>query len=125
MSTHHTEIGKDHGHPESAALPIHTQDTVEEQRVQPLQTAPAQLATSMYRGLIDPQGRLYTNATPTAGSTIEIWRYDPAAGTWSRVTAVPEEGSLLAVTLTGGNGHVALWFLLTAQGKWILYRYEM
>ncbi len=89
-------------------------------------TAPANLGFPMGGGPIDPQGRFYNVATNTANSVPEIWRYDPTNKAWSKVAAVPAAGSAQAVTSTGTNGSVAIWFLATpqAQGKYELYRYE-
>jgi hypothetical protein len=83
---------------------------------------PSQFAYTMGGGVIDQQGRLYT-VTTTSGSATEIWRYDPISDMWSKVTNVPTDGSLMAVTPTSANGNVALWFLGTGQGKLVLYRY--
>jgi len=87
-------------------------------------TAPSNLTLSMGSGPIDPQGRFYNNATNTANSTPEIWRYDPTNNAWSKVAALPARGLLQAVTSIGTNGSVAMWFLANAQGKYVLYRYE-
>lgn len=87
-------------------------------------TAPSQLAATMGGGLVDQQGRFYAYATPTPGSAMEIWRYDPTTSIWSKLTALPAEGSPQAVTPTGTNGNVALWFMGNAPGNLILYRYE-
>ncbi len=87
-------------------------------------TAPTQLAATMGGGLVDLQGRFYAYATPTSGSAMEIWRYNPINSSWSKLTALPAEGSLQAVTPTGTNGNVALWFMGNAPGNLILYRYE-
>ncbi len=87
-------------------------------------TAPTQLSATMGGGQIDPQGRFYTSATPTSGSAMEIWRYDPVSNMWSKVTNAPMDGSLMAVTPTDANGNVALWLMGTGQGKLALYRYE-
>lgn len=69
--------------------------------------APSQFAQTMGGGVIDRQGRLYAQAT-TSG-TGEIWRYDPATATWSKVTHAPQEGSVLAATPISANGTTALW----------------
>jgi hypothetical protein len=82
--------------------------------------APSQFAQTMGGGVIDQQGRLYAQA-PVSGAG-EIWRYDPAAATWSKVTQSPQEGSVLAGTPTGANGTTALW-LMTTSGQAALYRY--
>ncbi len=72
---------------------------------------------------IDPYGRFYTWVSISPVSAIQISRYDPANKIWSQVTNAPTDGSLMAVTPTGANGNVALWFLGTSQGKLVLYRY--
>jgi len=88
-------------------------------------TAPANLGFPMGGGPVDPQGRFYNVATNTANSVPELWRYDPTNNTWSKIAAVPAAGSTQAVTSTGTNGSVAIWFLATTQGKYELYRYEI
>ena len=87
-------------------------------------TAPSNLALSMGGGPIDPQGRFYAVATNTPNSIPEIWRYDPTTNTWSKMAELQAGGSLQAVTSRGTNGNIAMWFLATAQGKYVLYRYE-
>lgn len=87
-------------------------------------TAPTQLSAMMGGGQVDPQGRFYTWATPTPGSAMETWRYDPVSKMWSKVTTVPTDGFLMAVTPTGTNGNNAMWFMGTGQNKLVLYRYE-
>jgi hypothetical protein len=83
-------------------------------------TPPGQIASTMGGGVVDRQGRLYVQAT-TSGSR-EIWRYDPATATWSKMTQVPREGTLLAGTSTGANGTTILW-LMSPSGQAVLYRY--
>jgi len=83
-------------------------------------TAPNQFAQTMGRGVVDQQGRLYTQVT-TAGA-VEIWRYDPTAETWSKVTQAPRDGDVLAGTPTGSHGATVLWFMSTS-GQAALYRY--
>jgi hypothetical protein len=70
-------------------------------------------------GVVDRQGYLYAQAT--VSSSVEIWRYDPSAATWSKVTQAPREGSVLAGTPTSANG-VILW-LMSTSGQAALYRY--
>jgi hypothetical protein len=82
-------------------------------------SAPSQLAYMMGGGVVDRQGRLYTQAT-TAG-TREIWRYDPATALWSKVAQAPYEGTLLAGTSTGANSATALR-LMSTSGQEVLYR---
>ncbi len=72
---------------------------------------------------IDPQGRFYICEIFASGSANQISRYDPASKTWSTVTKVPADGSLMAVTPAGTNGNDSMWFLGTGQGKLVLYRY--
>jgi len=79
----------------------------------------------MGSGPIDPQGRFYNVATNTPNSVPEIWRYDPTNNAWSKVVALPTGGTIQAVTSIGTNGNIAIWFLATAQGKYVLYRYEV
>lgn len=82
--------------------------------------APSQFAQTIGGGVIDQQGRLYAQ-TPLSGAA-EIWRYDPAAATWSKVTQAPQEGSVLAATPTGAHATTVLW-LMTTNGQVALYRY--
>jgi hypothetical protein len=83
-------------------------------------SAPSQFASTMAGGVVDQQGRLYTRAT-TSGS-MEIWRYNPATDTWSKVTQVPRDGTVIAGTPTGANGNTTLWFMSTS-GQAVLSRY--
>lgn len=83
-------------------------------------TAPNQFAQTIGGGVVDQQGRLYTQVT-TAGA-VEIWRYDPTAETWSKVTQAPRDGDVLAGTPTGAHGTTVLWFMSTS-GQAALYRY--
>jgi hypothetical protein len=84
-------------------------------------TPPGQFASTMGGGVIDQQGRLYTQAT-ISSSLEEIWRYDPVTATWSKVTQAPRDGTLLAGTSTGANGATVLW-LMSTSGQAALYRY--
>lgn len=71
-------------------------------------------------GVVDRQGRFYAQAT-TSGS-VEIWHYDPATATWSKVTQAPSEGNILAGTSTGADGTSVLW-LMSTNSQAVLYRY--
>ena len=88
-------------------------------------TAPTNLALAVGGGPVDPQGRFYDVATNTPNSIPEIWRYDATTSSWSKIAAVPAGGSIQAVTSTGTNGSIAMWFFATVQGKYVLYRYEI
>lgn len=81
--------------------------------------APDQVAQTMSGGIVDQQGRLYTQVT--APAAVQIWRYDPAAQLWKQVTAAPGSGELLAAT-PPADGATALWFLRT-DGQSALYRF--
>ncbi len=83
-------------------------------------TAPSQFAYTMGGGVIDQQGRLYTQVTMSG--SMEICQYDPATATWSKVTQAPRDGSVLAGTPTGANGTTDLW-LMSTSGQIALYRY--
>ena len=52
-----------------------------------------------------------------------IQRYNPTTGKWNQVTNPPASGLLLAVTPSGTNDGVALWFLGLGNGNELLYRY--
>lgn len=82
--------------------------------------APGPLAQVMSGGVVDQQGRLYTQAT-TSG-LVEIWCYDPVADMWSQVAQAPRAGNVLAETPTGTAGTTALWLMSTSDQK-ALYRY--
>lgn len=73
----------------------------------------------MSGGIVDQQGRLYTQVTEPAA--VQIWRYDPAAQLWKQVTAAHGSGELLAAT-PPTDGATALWFLRT-DGQSALYRF--
>lgn len=83
-------------------------------------TLPSSLSRTMYGGLIDAQGRFY--ASTFSSTPAEVWRYDPASDTWSRLTTEPAGGIVMLVSPAGANGRMALWFLRTAQGQYTLYR---
>jgi hypothetical protein len=83
-------------------------------------TPPGQFAYTMGGGVVDRQGRLYAQAT--VPGSVEIWRYDPATATWSKVTQAPSEGHVLAGTSTGADGTSVLWLMRTT-GQAVLYRY--
>jgi hypothetical protein len=85
-------------------------------------SAPSQFAYTMCGGVIDQQGGLYTQVTMSG--VMEIWRYDPATATWSKVMQAPHDGSVLAGTPTGANGVTVLW-LMSTSGQIVLYRYVM
>ena len=66
-------------------------------------TAPAQATIYGNSGVIDPVGRIYT-----IGTRSDIWRYDPAANAWDKVTTAPTQGALQVVIPTGAKGHMVL-----------------
>lgn len=61
-----------------------------------------------------------TPTVPAVQPSIE--RYDPTTGNWSQIVQPPSQGSLLAVTPSTASGDL-LWYMGTASGKAVLYRY--
>jgi hypothetical protein len=68
-----------------------------------------------------PAATAVVPTAPAQSSTIQ--RYDPTTGKWSLITNPPAGGLLVAVTPSGTNGGVALWFLGLSNNGNILYRY--
>jgi hypothetical protein len=80
--------------------------------------APTQLTASMSGGMLDQQGRLYTQATTYTQNTpdpIEIWRYNPMTTQWNKMAQAPDPAYALVGVSAGSYGTTNLWLISTSD----------